>query len=104
VITASLANLLWWLQQFFNLKFWICTGICRRYLTFTDEIALLEQIKNKPPNSSHCQLVEIIGVPKFTGDFTAGCVPVGCLSVVLLISGILGACHQIFIASKMKCQ
>jgi hypothetical protein len=66
VITASLANLLWWLQQFFNLKFWIHTGISRRDLTFTDELALLEQIKNKPPNNSHYQLVEVIGMPKFT--------------------------------------
>jgi hypothetical protein len=66
VITASLVNLLWWLQQFFNLKFWIPTGISRRDLTFTDEIAVLEQIKNKPHNNSHRQLVEIIGVPKFT--------------------------------------
>jgi hypothetical protein len=54
------------LHQFFNLKFWIRTGISRRDLTLTDEIALLEQIKNKPPNNSHHQLVEIIGVPKFT--------------------------------------
>jgi hypothetical protein len=67
VITASLAaSLLWWLQHFFNLKFWIPTGISRRDLTFTNECALLEQIKNKPPNNSHRQLVEIIGVPKFT--------------------------------------
>jgi hypothetical protein len=35
-------------------------------LTLTDEIALLKQIKNKPPNNSHRQLVETIGVPKFT--------------------------------------
>jgi hypothetical protein len=66
VIIASLANLLWWLQKFFNLKFWISTGIYRRDLALTDEIALLEQIKNKPINNSHRQLVEIIGVPKFT--------------------------------------
>jgi hypothetical protein len=65
VITASLANLLRWLQQFFTLKFWTPTGISRGDLTITDEIALLEQIKNKPPNSSHRQLVEVIGVPKF---------------------------------------
>jgi hypothetical protein len=58
VITASLANLLWWLQQFFNLKFWIPTGISRRDLTLTDEISLLGQIKNKPPSNNHRQLVE----------------------------------------------
>jgi hypothetical protein len=44
-ITASLANLLWWLQQFFNLKFWIPTGISRRDVTLTDEIALIEKLK-----------------------------------------------------------
>jgi hypothetical protein len=65
VITASLANLLRRLQQFFTLKFWTPTGISRGDLTITDEIALLEQIKNKPPNNSDRQLVEIIGVPKF---------------------------------------
>jgi hypothetical protein len=65
VITASLANLLW-LQQFFNLKFWTAAGISRRDLKLTDEITLLEQTKNKPPNNSHRQLVEIIGVPKLT--------------------------------------
>jgi hypothetical protein len=54
------------LQQFFSLKFWIPPGISKRDLTFTDEITLLEQIKNKRPNNSHPQLVEIIGVPKFT--------------------------------------
>jgi hypothetical protein len=48
VITALLANLLWWLQQFFNLKFWIPTGICKRDLTFFDELALLEQNKTSP--------------------------------------------------------
>jgi hypothetical protein len=64
--TASLANLLWWLQQFFNLKFWIPGGMSRRNLTLADEIALLEQIKNKPPNNSHRQVVKIIGMPKFT--------------------------------------
>jgi hypothetical protein len=66
VITASLVNLLWWLQQFFNLKFWIRAGISRRDLTLTDEISLLAQTKNKATNNSHRQLVEIIGVPKFT--------------------------------------
>jgi hypothetical protein len=66
VITASLANLLWWLQQFFNLKFWIHTAISRRDLTLTDEISLLEQTINNATNNSHCQLVEIIRVPKFT--------------------------------------
>jgi hypothetical protein len=65
VITASLVNLLW-LQQFLNLKFWIPTGISRRDLSHTDETAVLEQIQNKPPNNSHHQLVEIIGVLKFT--------------------------------------
>jgi hypothetical protein len=54
------------LQQFFNLKFWIITGISRRDVTLTDELALLEEIKKKPPNNSRRQLVEIIGVPKFT--------------------------------------
>jgi hypothetical protein len=49
VITASIANLLWWLQQFFNLKFWIPAGISRRDLTFTDELTLLEQIKKQAP-------------------------------------------------------
>jgi hypothetical protein len=66
VITASLVNLLWWLQEFFNLQFWIPTGISKGDLTFTDELALFEQIKNKPPNNSHHQLVEIIAMPKFT--------------------------------------
>jgi ABC-type ATPase involved in cell division len=59
-------NLLWWLQQFYNLKFWIPTGISGRNLTLTDEIVLLEQIKNKLPNNSLRQLVEIVGVLKFT--------------------------------------
>jgi hypothetical protein len=61
VITASSANLLWWLQQFFNLKFWIPTGICRRDLTLTDEIALLEQIKKKPLTTviANCWSTEI---------------------------------------------
>jgi hypothetical protein len=36
-----------------------------RDLTFTDELAVLEQIKNKPHNNSQCQLVEVIGVLKF---------------------------------------
>jgi hypothetical protein len=36
------------LQQFFNLKFWIPTGISKRDLTLTVEIALLEQIKTSP--------------------------------------------------------
>jgi hypothetical protein len=49
------------LQQFFNLKFWVPTGIFR-----SDELALFEQMKNKLLNNSHYQLVEIIGVPKFT--------------------------------------
>jgi DNA-binding IclR family transcriptional regulator len=38
----------------------------RRDLTFADKIALLEEIKNQPPNTSHRQLAEIIGVPKST--------------------------------------
>jgi hypothetical protein len=67
VVTASLVNLLWWLQQFFNIKFWIPTGISRRDLTFIAEIALLEQIKNKPPNNSHHQLVEIITEEQVVG-------------------------------------
>jgi hypothetical protein len=50
----------------FNLKFGIHTGISRRDLTLTDEIALVVQIKNKPTNNSHHPLVEIIGVPTFT--------------------------------------
>jgi hypothetical protein len=61
VITASSVNLQWWLQQFF-----IHTKISRRDLTLADEIALLEQIKNKPPKNSHHQLVEVTGVPKLT--------------------------------------
>jgi hypothetical protein len=36
----------------------------RRDLTLADNIALLEQIKNQPPNISHSQLVETTGVPK----------------------------------------
>jgi hypothetical protein len=66
VITASSVNLLWWLQNFFNLKFWIRAGISRRDLTLADEIALLEQIKHKPPNNTHHQLVEVTGVAKLT--------------------------------------
>jgi hypothetical protein len=39
-------------QRFFHLKFWIPTEMPRRDLTLTDKIALLEQIKNKLPNTS----------------------------------------------------
>jgi hypothetical protein len=38
----------------------------RRYLTLTDKTALLEQIKNRPSNTSHCQPAQITGVPKST--------------------------------------
>jgi DNA-binding IclR family transcriptional regulator len=38
----------------------------RRDLTLADKIALLEQVKNQPPNTGHRQLVEITGVPKST--------------------------------------
>jgi transcriptional regulator with AAA-type ATPase domain len=33
-------------------------------VALTDKLALLEKIKNQPPNSSHCQLAEITGVVK----------------------------------------
>jgi DNA-binding IclR family transcriptional regulator len=38
----------------------------RRDLTLADKTALLEQIKNQPPNTSHRQLADITGVPKST--------------------------------------
>jgi hypothetical protein len=38
----------------------------RRNLTLTDKIAVLEQIKNQPRNTSHHHLAEITGVPKST--------------------------------------
>jgi DNA-binding IclR family transcriptional regulator len=38
----------------------------RRDLTLADKIALLEQIKNQLPNTSHHQLAEKTGVPKST--------------------------------------
>jgi hypothetical protein len=48
----------------FHLKFYIPTEIPRRDLTLTDKIALLEQVKNQLPNTSHHQLAEITGVPQ----------------------------------------
>jgi hypothetical protein len=36
----------------------------RRDATLIDKTALLEKIKNQPPNTSHHQLVQINGVPK----------------------------------------
>jgi hypothetical protein len=59
-------NLLWYVQQFFHLKFQITTEIPGTDLTLTDKTVLLEQIINHPPNTSHCQLAKITGVPKFT--------------------------------------
>jgi hypothetical protein len=44
----------------------VVAEISRRDLTHTDEIALLEQIENKPPDNSHRQLLEVIGVLKLT--------------------------------------
>jgi hypothetical protein len=38
----------------------------RRDVTLTDKFALLEKIKNQPPNTSHQQLEEITVVPKST--------------------------------------
>jgi plasmid maintenance system antidote protein VapI len=38
----------------------------RRYVTLADKPALLEEIKNQPPNTSDHQLAEITGVPKST--------------------------------------
>ncbi|XP_067126959.1 tigger transposable element-derived protein 6-like [Centruroides vittatus] len=38
----------------------------RRDLTLENRIALLEQIKSQPPNTSHRRLAEITGVPKST--------------------------------------
>jgi hypothetical protein len=38
----------------------------RRDVTLTDKIVLLEQIKNRNPNTSYCQLAEITAVPKST--------------------------------------
>jgi hypothetical protein len=38
----------------------------RRDLTHADRIALLEKMKNQPPNASHRQLAEIIGVLRST--------------------------------------
>jgi hypothetical protein len=45
----------------------------KRDLTLADKIALLEQIKNQPPNTSHYQLVEITGVPKCTTAHVIQC-------------------------------
>jgi hypothetical protein len=36
----------------------------RRDVTLTDKIAVLEKIENQLPNTNHCQLAEISGVPK----------------------------------------
>lgn len=39
----------------------------RRGVTLADKIALLKKkLKNEPPNTSHRQLADIIGVPKST--------------------------------------
>jgi hypothetical protein len=57
-------SLLWHVQQFFCLKFEIPAEMPRRDVTLTDKTALLEQVKNQLPNISHCQLMEITGVPK----------------------------------------
>jgi hypothetical protein len=38
----------------------------KRDVTLTDKTALLEKIKNQPPNTSHRQLVEITVAPKST--------------------------------------
>jgi hypothetical protein len=38
----------------------------RRNVTVGDKIALLEKIKNQPPNTSHGQLAQLNGVPKST--------------------------------------
>jgi DNA-binding IclR family transcriptional regulator len=35
-------------------------------MTLADKIALLEKLKNQPPNTSDHQLAEISGVPKST--------------------------------------
>jgi hypothetical protein len=57
---------------FIHLKIHIPTELCRRDSKLADKIALLEQIKNQPPNTSHHQLAEIMGVPKFAiGSETA---------------------------------
>jgi hypothetical protein len=54
-------------QLFFHLKFQICTEMPRRDLTLADTHAVLEQIKNQPPNTSHHQLVDIM--PWAAGSF-----------------------------------
>jgi hypothetical protein len=59
-------SLVWHEQQFFLLKFYISTEMPMRGATFANKIALVEQIKNQPPNTSHHQLAEINGEPKST--------------------------------------
>jgi hypothetical protein len=59
-------GLLWNARDFFHFTLFIYTEMPRRDLTLADKTALLEQIKNQPPDTSHRQLVEIIGVPKST--------------------------------------
>jgi hypothetical protein len=36
----------------------------RRDVTLAAKIALLEKIENQLPNTNHCQMAEITGVPK----------------------------------------
>jgi hypothetical protein len=50
----------------FSLKNLDSYRIPRRHLKLADKIALLEEIKNQPPNPSRRQLMQITGVPKST--------------------------------------
>jgi hypothetical protein len=64
-VTANV-SLVWCVQQFFHIKFQILTDMPRTNVTLADRIALLENIKNQLPNTSHHHLAEIAGMPKST--------------------------------------
>jgi hypothetical protein len=64
--TTVFVSLPWQVQKFIYVKCYIPTEIPSREITFTDTIALRDQIGNQPPNASHHQPTRITGVPNST--------------------------------------